>query len=207
MLYYNNIDSTPLSIFRLVIDTGELKHLLIKGEYDENEALKNWMMLYDGYTLTVKSKTNNIVFSLKKQVYLLSGQYQIISNCLFAIQELYNCNLINMENKFDYDYFIRTINGYGFRFDITKSIPDELERVSKELKNKRSQILSLNKKIENYNTGSKQTFIDTISMIEKYLGFQIKETETMVSKFVSYLNQYLEHAKQHKDNRVNRRSR
>ena len=106
MLYYNNIDSTPLSIFRLVIDTGELKHLLIKGEYDENEALKNWMMLYDGYTLTVKSKTNNIVFSLKKQVYLLSGQYQIISNCLFAIQELYNCNLINMENKFDYDYFI-----------------------------------------------------------------------------------------------------
>lgn len=207
--YYNSIKTTPLEVFRIVQDTDDFKPLLISGEFSNEDAAVAWMQLYDEYSMAVKSKSNNVVFALKKQVYVLIGEIQLISNCLFMIQELYNCNLISMEKVHDLSFFIKTINDYGFKFNEEDGVPTELERVKKQLRNKNSQIESLNKRIAGYNTGQKSKFMDTIAAVEKYMGFQINEQNTTVSKFVSYFNQLIQaqNAKQHKDNRVSRGSR
>ena len=189
MLYYNNIDQCPLSVFRLVSDTGDYKQLLISGEYNEYEAVKAWMLLYDEYNGAVNSGANNVLFGLKKQAYILSLQYQIVHNCLFAINELNNCNLINMEQVHNLDYFIKTINEHGYKFEVEKGILKEVERVSKQLNNKRSQIESINKRIESLTKGNNGKYVDTITNVEASLGFQINEQTTTVAKFVSYLNQ------------------
>lgn len=204
--YWNSIDNTPLEVFRLVSDTGDLNHLLIDGEFNDAEADKAWMQLYDEYNLAVKSKTNNVVFGLQKQAYILTGKYQLIHNCLFAIQELHNCNLINMAEVHDLMYFVKTINENGYQFDVTKGIGNEIARVSKQTKNLRTQLESINKKIESYHTDKKTKFIDTIASVEASMGFQINEQNTTVAKFVSYLNQMIEkNGKSNKDKRNNRR--
>lgn len=197
--YYDDIEHCPLSAFKDVINENDYKFIHISGEYDEKQAEKSWLKLYDQYTDSVKSKSNNVVFALKKQVYILSAEYQIISNCLFAIQELYNCNLINFENKFDLTYFVKTINDYNYRFDATKNIGDEITRVKKQLNNKLNRITGLQKDLEKYQKDG-GSFTDTIAAVEVFIKFQIDEKNTTVKKFVSYLNQMISANERAKNN-------
>jgi len=72
----------------------------------------------------------------------------------------------------DYDFFIKTINKYGFGFDKTKNIAEEMTRVLAQSKSYDTQIkrdikeLERREKIE-----SKYTIDDTISTVEKFMGF------------------------------------
>jgi hypothetical protein len=188
--YYDNIEHCPLSVFKGVINENDYKFIQISGEYIETEAEKSWLHLYDQYTDALKSKSNNMIFALKKQLYILSAEYQIINNCLFAIQEFYNCNLINFEDKFDLTYFIKTINDYNYRFDDSKNIGDEIIRVKKQLNNKLNQINRLQKDLEKYQQQG-GSFTDTIAAVEVFIKFQIDENKTTVKKFVSYYNQMI----------------
>ena len=197
--YYDNLQC-PLSVFKEVMNTGEYKPLLLEGEFNQDEAFLAWLNLYDEYTDKVNSKSNNVVFGLKKQIYILSGEYQIVKNCLFAIQELHNCNLINFENKFDIKYFVKTINEYHYRFDETKDISLEVARVDKLLNNKLNQIKRIEKELQTYEQKG-GSFTDTIAAVEMFIRFQLNEEKTTVEKFVSYLNQMIKSSQDGKQHR------
>jgi hypothetical protein len=182
------------------MDTGSYEALLIDGEYDNNEAVKAWLRLYDEYTEKVNSKSNNVIFGLKKQIYILSAEYQIVKNCLFAIQELHNCNLINFEKKFDITYFVKTINEYHYRFDETKDISLEASRVDKLLNNKVNQIKRIEKELQTYEQKG-GSFTDTIAAVEMFIRFQLDEEKTTVEKFISYLNSMIKNSDNGKQHR------
>lgn len=188
MKYWDNIELCPLSVFKDVINNNNYKALLIEGEFKESEAVKAWILLYDQYSDKVNNKTNNIIFMQKKQAYILSIEYQLISNCLFAITELQNCNLISMRTVHDLTYFIKTVNEYGYKFDESKGFYQEVDRVKKQLNMKLKKIELIEKEIDKKQDGSKGSFTDTIAAVEKFLGFQINEEKTTVAKFATYLN-------------------
>ena len=189
MEYYNNIESTPLSVFRDVIIKGD-KHVLFigNGEYDEEKANEAWLTLYDEYNAAVNSKSLNITFELSKQAHILKNQYSMLNNCLFLIIEATNVNLINDNEEINIDEYIKIINEYGYRFQKSKCIGKEVTRIQKQLSNYKTRIEHILEKIEKDNKkGSSDTFDTTINDVEMFRGIAFDE-KTTVKKFTIVLN-------------------
>ena len=194
--YYNNIEDCPLKVFRLVQTKQSLEPLLVEGEYKEEEANEAWLQLYDEYSEAVQSKSNNISFSLRKQLIVSVNEYNIVKNCLFLISEKHNLNLINMDEVFDYSEQVNTLNTMGYKFNVEK-VSDEVGRVSRQLNMKKKRIETIKQEIERIEKkGGSWTFTDTIGSVEKFMGFQIDQEKTNLSLFISYLNQLLKQPKQ-----------
>ena len=188
--YLDNIENLTLDRFKLCLK-GDYKCLLLKGEYDELEAEKAWLNIYDQYTDSLNTKSNNVAFEMKKQVHILANEKLIINTCLFVVSELLKANFVNLEDVHEFDNFINIITEYGFKFDKEKPA-DSLIKLQKQIRNYDSRISSELKKIENIEKNDdKWTFDDTIAACEKYMGFRIEEDKTTVKRFVSYLNQML----------------
>jgi len=187
MSYYNSIEDCPLDIFRKVNLFNDYKLLLIIGEFDLNKAMEAWSNIYDEYSNEVKSEGVNINFQIRKQIEVKKIEKEIIRNCIFIICELYKAELLTGLTN-DYDFFIHTINRYGFNFDKTKSIGEEVQRVLAQSKSYDTQIKRDIKELDRREkTESKYTIDDTITTVEKFMGFQLNE-KTTVKKFTSYLN-------------------
>jgi len=198
--YYSSIEDCPLDIFRKVVLFNDYKTLLISGEFDINKAMEAWNNIYDEYTNEVKSDAINVNFQIRKQIEVTKIEQEIINNCIFIICELHKAELLTGLTN-DYDFFIFTINKYGFGFDKTKSIAEEVKRVLAQSKSYNTKIkrdikeLERREKIE-----SKYSIDDTITTIEKFMGFQLNE-KTTVKKYTSYLNSLIKFNSDAKSNK------
>lgn len=118
------------------------------------------------------------------------------------VTELSKANVINENKNFDINPYVKIINKYGYRFDLSKDLLKEIERVGKALKNYDSRAKSAFEAIKkDSNNGRNWTIENAIAELEKYLGFQINEEKTSVKRFVVYLNLMIEaskNGKQHK---------
>ena len=189
--YLNNISDCSLDIFSNVMESNDYKLLLLSGEYDKKEASLEWYKLYDEYNAAVKSKSVNLQYELTTQVEIQKNEYALIKNCLFLIITMHEINLINTEVEYDINQYIKVINNYGYNFDVKKGIAKEFERVSKQIKNYVTRIESDLKQIEKLEEDAGNwSFLDTIGVVEKHMGFQMGE-KTTVKKFVTYLNQLI----------------
>jgi len=185
--YWNSIEDCPLSVFRKVNLFNDYKALLISGEFDLDKAMEAWNNIYDEYSEQVKSDAVNVNFQIRKQIEVKKIEKEIVRNCIFIICELHKAELLTGFTN-DYDFFIFTINKYGFGFDKTKPIAEEVQRVFAQSKSYDTQIKRDIKALQaREKTESKYTIDDTITTIEKFMGFQLSE-QTTVKKFTSYLN-------------------
>ena len=189
--YYRDLD-IPLSVFRKALK-GEFKELLISGVYDETEAKDAWMEVYDLYNSSIKSRTNNVAFEIRKRIQIDYNKYEIIRRCLWMIEQVYYINILN-ELGIDKNYkpidiapYVELINKYGFKFN-KDNIVKEIERVSKASRVYESKIQSRMKELEKIeNAGGDWTFDDTIFIAQKHQGFAFSKDAKLI-ELVTCLN-------------------
>lgn len=202
--YINNLDDCSLEVFRLCMMREKYELLHVSGVLNEEEAKEAWFNLYDLYSDSVQSKSNDINLELKKQIHVKSNEKTIITQCLFmiteisritALTELIKASGADVEFEHDIDDYIKIINQYGFKFD-KENLVESIERVQRQIKNYDTRIQSDIKKIENIEKNSKKwTFDDTINSVAKFMGFQINKKETSMTEFVSMVNMVINEPK------------
>jgi hypothetical protein len=170
--YIDNIEDCTLGVFRKVISKHDYKHLLIDGKYDEEEAKKTWLKLFDEYSDSIKSGSVNYNFEMQKQIAQKQCDYNNIQNYIYFIGIINEINLSNelfnlvtekeLFEKLKIDELIRLLNEYNFRFNVKKGIVKELDRVKRQSKNILNRIESDIKKLESKND-SKSTFIESLN--------------------------------------------
>lgn len=198
--YYDNIEQCTLFAFRDVMVKGDFKSLFIKGDYKESEAKKAWENIYDEYNESVKSKSVNISFELRKQAEVINNEYSMLTNCLFAITEGAKINIINDNQEVNIDQFIKLINTYGYRFEKSKGIANEVVRIEKQLRNYKTKIEQIITKIKAIDEQGKEwTFDNTIDSVERFRGIAF-DNNTTVLKFVVTLNALIKQGENKKNN-------
>ena len=205
--YYSSIHDCPLNVFKQIQKDGDLKPLLISGEFDEQEANNAWLSIYDEYNTAVKSNRNNTTFERQKRMQILVNQYAMIKACLFLIVQKLQFNLLNQATGLDknyephtYEKEVKVLNDFGFKVDIN-NIENELIRVEKQKENFKTKINIVKKELENDNKGSENwTINNTIFQCQKYQGY-VFGPEAKVIDLVVCLNELiLNNAQQKKNN-------
>jgi len=168
---------------------GDFKKLFIPGKDEYNEELANdaWLTLFDEYNEAVNSKSVNVSFELKKQVYITNGEYSFLRTSLFAVIELSRINIINGNDKINIDFFLKTLaeKNYIIKKD---NLANDIIRIDKQLKNYETKIKLMLEKIndEDKKTSS-WTFDDTLNQVEMFRAIAFDE-KTTVKKFTTVLN-------------------
>lgn len=207
MTYYDSIDKCTLNVFRDVLINRDYKQLLISGEYDEEQASLAWLKIHDEYEKALISKSANMMFEYSKNIEALKIEHDLLRNCLFLISECTINNLLNKDDKdyaaIDIDKYIKIVNSFNYRFEKSKGITSEVQRVSNQLKNYNSRITSIYKKVEKYNNDSGDwTFDDTIEVVEQHRKIAFDENTT-VRKFVTAQNSIIRANKAAKESNKN----
>lgn len=197
--YYDNIEDCKLFPFRDVMIKGDYRGLLIKGEFDQEEAEKNYYKIYDEYDEALDSNAVNMIFELTKQIRFLANEYSYLNSQLFMIVEGHKIFLITGETPIDIDIYIENINIHGYRFNKEKGIAYECNRIKNQLKNYETKINVLLSKIKkNKEESGKWNFDWTIESVQIHRRIPF-DKETTVNQFVVALNMLIKSNKEKKD--------
>jgi hypothetical protein len=187
--YISNIDEINLGQFKKCLK-DEYSCLLLKGDYNEDEAKSIWFAIYDEYNEALSTKGNNTAFQIQKRLYTLPNKKYIVDVCLFVITELLTLNHINFKDIHGFDEFIKIISEFGFKFD-SKDPVESLKRIKQQVKNYDTQIKREVKTLEEIEKrGEGWTFNKTVLAVGRFMGWQIKDSIS-VRDFVDMLNMML----------------
>ncbi|MDR1347349.1 MAG: hypothetical protein LBJ63_02815 [Prevotellaceae bacterium] len=144
---------------------GNLKRLLRSGEADEIMLQEAWECLYSEYSELSGNRQHKYYFALYKSVYAMKLKMHIAQLILTDPQ-------INLDD----------LHALGYKGDV-KSIVARLKFETVELQTKEKEL----KKITDKETGTikESDFDDWIVSVGKYLGYQIKRKEMILSEFLA----------------------
>ncbi|MDR2653487.1 MAG: hypothetical protein LBC68_14475 [Prevotellaceae bacterium] len=142
-----------------------MKRLIKTGEATETELQQAWEKLYTEYSELSGNKQHKYYFTLYKSVYAMRLKMHI-ANLLLQGPEL------NLDD----------LHSLGYAGDV-KSIIARLKFETIDLQAKEKEL----KKLTDKQTGTvkESDFDDWIISVGKYLGYQIKRKEMLLSEFLS----------------------
>jgi hypothetical protein len=150
---------------------GNLQRLVRSGNPAETELNAAWEQIYTEYCQLSGNRQHTYYFGLHKTVYTMKLKLQIVQLLL-----------LDGHNNADNEIMLSQLHSFGYKGDI-KSIIARLKFETVELQGKENEL----KKITDKQTGTikESDFDDWIVSVGKYLGYQIKRKEMILSEFLS----------------------
>ena len=178
--YVDSASKATLWQFKQVIDTGDVRYLLLLDSYEDfpecdiDKLTIAWYNIYDEWSTIVGGNRSDIFLIKQKQITLLTLQYeqgQIAMRMLklFPVKEL-----------------IDEVNAFGYEID-----PDNFDKTYEKAK---TQLTKLKHKISLIKTESKvdeepQDFDSMIVSLEKFQGYAFDDG-MKVKKFANIYKKY-----------------
>lgn len=190
MGHYKRCAELPLKIFFEVAETGDVNLLLINDEKEPIEILiEAWETIIKEYAKLDNNSSIQDVLEKSDKMFTQSALYCEIKGML-----LY---LVGAEKQ----EYVDRLNTLGYKMDIStnenkiKSIQQGDQRAN----HISTKMMFLQKDIEKYQGGKKQTFDGAMAWISSNLGFEPKEDIT-VSRYIEYKIQINERNKAKRSN-------
>jgi len=176
-----NTNQVSLWQFKMVINTGELRYLLVLDSYDElpdydlDELAVTWHSIYEEFSETVGGNRSELWLSKQKQLVSLKLNYERHGTMLRVVQIL------------PHPEFIEMINEDGYEIDL-----DDFERTFQKA---RSRVMKMKGKItmlenEQKTEVKKDDLDQLITTLEKFQGYQFNEETMSVKKFANIYKNY-----------------
>lgn len=173
--YYNSSDLCPLSVFRQVVNSGELKSLQISGQSSDEELEEAWSVIYDEFSQVIKDKTADLAFLAMKQNTIKRHKVSYLSVLLQAYSHLPTKELS--------DILIEE----GFR--VTDDTETTLRMAVGKINRMKSDIEFAEK--QNERTDKKAEDFDlVIGEVEKFQGYHFDQDKMSVRHFANIYKRY-----------------
>ncbi len=172
-----NISKVTLWQFKMVINSNDVRYLLILDNYDElpeydMDVLNDlWVTIYAEFSETVGGNRADLWLLKQKQLTFQKMKYEMDSSLLRVIQVLPHPELLEQAKEFGYDIdlsdFQKTFEKANGKLTKLKNL---IKRTVKEMEGKQEK---------------QQDLDDLIITLEKHQGYQFDEYTMTVKKFAS----------------------
>lgn len=180
--HYKSIDFLPRFNYYRIMDTDDLRYLLILDNYNDlpdiqTELLEVWadinMQLYD--FSVQKNKRSEMQHKGNKQVNELKYKYEYIQNIL---QYLFYYKDDGMEKE---------LASLGYRINPNKNYFNELTRIKKQSQNLTVKINLKELDVQDMNKGISGDYdhYSELNAIRRHTGLQIDEHKTSIKEYFS----------------------
>ena len=180
--YSENSNQATLWQFKQVIETGELRYLLILDDYDELPEFditlltEVWQSIYQEFS-NISGGSRADLWLLKiKRLSAMQIDYQRHASMMRIIKEYPHEELIELINE----------EGYAIKAD---DFEKTFEKAYTRLMRMKNQI-SIFEKERAVDEGNEQSLDDLIVTLEKFQGYQFDEHEMSVKKFANIYKKY-----------------
>jgi hypothetical protein len=198
MKVYNTCDELPLSVY-IACSIGEPLTRLITSlepqEIADTELLRAaWLQIQTEFMQLSTGTLNTHAVELALSVDALTVKIEVVLSCLNMLETYFTPMLVEI------------LQQHGFDLPLDPAEPEtyykNLNRISKrarslltELEDKAGQLRKLQPSEQPTVKINRQYFNKRLTVLSKFMGYEIKEETTSVSKYVSIMNTYEEHCK------------
>lgn len=190
---YRHIDQITLDKFLICLCEGDQQVLIISGHPSKEELKAAWDVLYNEYCEHSGGSDYRYMLGLVKEITLISHRKTRIDLIVQVLSRFYSEELIAELRYMGYAFKFPKEDRKQFITDLN-SVVKRSKTLSILLENKRRELEAYEKK-----GGKKPTrdyFDELIIELSKWMGFQIKESEIAVKRFVTILRRFNEQQKQ-----------
>jgi hypothetical protein len=171
----------------------DLSVLIISGSPTKDDLHDAWNRIYLEYCSLMQDKTYNELFEKSKEIISLQAKISLVNGIVRHLCLAYTEELVKM------------LDGLGLRSKILpeddgdvleKKLASVISRAKKwvtQLDIQQGELQKLRQKNEN-GKGGREYFDDTLSILSKFMGYHVKESEITVSRFcrdVNRMNEFL----------------
>ena len=183
--YTENASRVNLWQFKQVIETGDVRYLLVLDDYEElpdiddtTELVTTWFNIYSGFSDVTGGGRSDLWLAKHKNIIYMEHQYNSEARLLNMLDKLRHPDMI--EAIKDLGYFI-DLKDYDRTFAKART---KLVRIKNQLKSEEE-----NRKKEKEEEGTTD-FDALITTLEKHQGYQFIEREMSVKRFANIYKQY-----------------
>jgi len=140
MQYYKSCDDLPLKIFFKIVETGNLKHLVISNSYDftiKKDLPQLWESILIHYAKISGDPDILTKFESFKELYQLIATYDIINAMIYTLYYRYNKQYIDELEMFGYLVTIKNncidIKSLENCTQMSRSILNDIEKIKLSL--------------------------------------------------------------------------
>jgi len=179
--YSENSDQATLWQFKMIINSGDLRYLLILDsydklpEYDTEPLTAAWFEIYAEFSEAVGGNRADLWLIKQKRLLSLRLKYEIDSTALRMVEQLPVQQTIEVAKDCGYEI---DLSNFKETFDKARS---QLNRLDTKIR-----IIEAETKHEE----KREDLDPLIVTLERHMGFQFKEHEMTVRKFANIYKEY-----------------
>lgn len=170
----------------------------LKGDLSGLNGNTNaWGHILELYEKNTIVKARNIQLELRKRIFIKENEINLFNTFLFVIKHAFKSFLYsgNMYYLNIIEENAKKLNRYGFKFDVTKDIIKEHNRIIKQVKNKQHQIREYLNTLKESEKGGIE-FNQLVAIVGKFSGGGIiNQKNTTMGEFVEFYKLMLSNGK------------
>lgn len=170
--YYRNCSELPLSSFIELLDSGNLKNLVISGRPKKSTLDKVWKSIFEEYQMLMGSKSDIMLLRQFKNVYSLKFKIDMLSNSLISL----GIGGYHAET-------IKFLNQNGIRTTIKRTtFVDDFRRAQSEIKSMYIHLKQVESQLEAMTETKhnvREDFTRILLQLSKFLGYNYSKSHTV----------------------------
>ena len=180
---WKNFSTTNIDDYCRCLFHNDYQCLLVAGEYDQNEALKEWEKISMRYAELVGGSAIERYKAKMKEELEMTLRVNSASVCHTVLMYKYmDASAIEVLRSFGYDVNF-TPENYDDKLNVLYA---KIMTGFSQLKTLRAEISKMNNDTDK---PTEQQFMDYVAIISKFMGFNIQRT-TLLQDFASYCRIY-----------------
>lgn len=187
---YLSCDKLPLDIFLKCYVQKDLTALIIEGKATGDQLAQAWASIYYEYIDLSESTESKFVYSLQKEITLLSDEIRNVETCIFYLSsEMLPYHAQQEDLK-------KVLKGYNYKLS-AEHTDQQLMGIIGRLAPKKTQLESRIKELENYTSSTSEEtptykqFEKILLRLSKHQGYSIRSKDITVTQYALLLNDYI----------------
>lgn len=169
----------PAVLFFEILESENLKRLVIKGKFKKKELRKAWERIFDEYFLIKDDQKLRLILRMKKKIISLNHKINVVQNALKAVS-------VAPFSDEDLLLIIEKLKGLNIHINKGNNLYDEIiGAMNTQVAAVKTQIEIEQMKLKEITKGATSTFEDNCVGIENVLGRGISE-DVSLRKYLSY---------------------
>lgn len=198
--YYTSCSELTMDRFITCSCSGDLMPLVISGKPTPAELLHAWTGIQFEYLDLLKDVIPQFTLSLEKDIHFLTARLQVIPAAVDVLRIKRHEGLIMLLKTTGFNFPFNPNNPEAYESDL-KRVLRQSKSFAVELETKRKQLERL---LQAGNTPTRDYYEDLMILVSKFMGHQVREAETTVSRFAAMYRRMADQIKKDQENEQRR---
>jgi hypothetical protein len=184
---YRDCSKLTLDRFLDCLFDDDLGVLIIAGNPTKDELHEAWNKIYLEYCTLMQDKTYNELFEKSKEIITLQAKISLVNGIVQHLCLSYSEELVKMLDRIGLRSKILPEDDGEVLEKKLASVVSRGKKWITQLDIQQGELQKLRKKNEN-GKGGREYFDDTMSILSKFMGYHVRESEISVSRFCRDVN-------------------